>query len=194
MKFNARSFAILAGMLCLSSLAQAHTGAGATSGFAHGLAHPIFGLDHLLAMVAVGLWAAQRGGRALWVIPATFVGVMALGGVLGAGGVAIPFIETGITASVLVLGVLIVAAVRMPLVAASLLVAVFALCHGHAHGTEMPATAMGLSYGLGFILATAAIHGIGIGAGQLAQRASPPRMIRYAGCAIVVAGLLLCIV
>ena len=113
-----------------TSAAQAHTGAGSTNGFAHGFAHPIGGWDHLLAMIAVGLWAsqlAQSNKRALWMVPLSFVGVMIFGGVLGANGVAIPFVETGILMSVLVLGVLVAAAVRMPLAASVAIVGAFAV-------------------------------------------------------------------
>src|SRR5438552_13637461 len=122
--------------LWLPSWAYAHVGPGGSSGFLRGFSHPLTGLDHIVAMVAVGLWAAQRGGRSIWLVPVTFVIVMALGGVLGAAGIALPWVERGIIASVLVLGVLIAAAVRLPLAAATLLVGLFALFHGHAHGAE----------------------------------------------------------
>jgi len=178
-------------VLSVPSLAHAHVGVGQTSGFAHGLAHPFTGLDHLAAMVAVGLWAAQRRGRALWAVPLTFVSVMSVGGLLGMVGVSIPFVEMGIIASVLVLGVLVAAAVRLPLVAGSFLVGLFAVFHGHAHGAEMPETVSGLTYGIGFIMATGVLHGCGIGLGLLGRKLASPRVIRYAGGAIAAFGIYL---
>src|SRR5580698_8957387 len=153
---NRSSFTRLAtpALILAPVLAHAHPGHD-TSGFSAGVAHPLHGLDHILAMVAVGLWAAQLGGRAKWLVPASFVSVMALGGALGMAGVAIPFAEQGIFASVLILGVLIAASVRLPLAASMSIVGLFALCHGHAHGTEIPAAASGFNYALGFVLATA---------------------------------------
>lgn len=180
--------------LCLApTLAQAHVGVGSTSGLVHGLAHPLTGLDHFAAMVAVGLWAAQCGGRAVWVVPVTFVTLMSAGGLLGAAGFPLPFVEPGIMASVLVLGLLIAAAIRLPLTASSLLVGLFALFHGHAHGAEMPETVAGAAYGMGFVLATGLLHCSGIGVGLLAQKLARPRVIRYAGGAITALGIYLCI-
>ncbi len=178
-------------VLGIPSLAEAHVGVGQTTGFFSGLAHPIGGPDHLLAMLGVGLWAAQRGGRALWLVPLAFVSVMAIGGLLGMAAVSLPLVERGIVASVLILGILIAAAVELPLAASVLIVGLFALLHGHAHGAEMPTTASGLSYGVGFILATALLHLCGIGLGLLAQKAGSPRLIRYAGGAIAVCGVVL---
>jgi len=178
-------------VLVAPSLAHAHVGVGQTSGVLHGLAHPITGLDHIVAMIAVGLWAAQLGGRALWVVPLSFVTVMSVGGFLGTVGVSIPFVEPGIVASVLVLGVLIAAAIRLPLVAGSFLVGLFAVFHGHAHGAEMPETVSGLAYGIGFVLATGVLHCSGIGFGLLAQRLANPQVIRYAGGAIMALAIVL---
>ena len=138
-----------------------------TASFGAGLVHPLGGLDHILAMLAVGLWVAQLGGRARWMAPATFIGVMTLGGALGLAHVSLPFVEQGILLSVLVLGVLIAAAVRLPLVASAAIVGLFALCHGFAHGAEMPDTAAGFTYGAGFALATALLHGSGLLAGRM---------------------------
>jgi urease accessory protein len=180
--------------LALPALAQAHTGHGDTSGFSHGFLHPVNGLDHVLAMLAIGLWAAQIGGRALWAVPATFVSVMALGGALGAAGVAIPFVEPGIVASVLVLGLLIAFAVRVPLAASVPLVGLFAIFHGYAHGAEMPITASGLEYGLGFLLATAGLHALGIGLGLAIARFSAAPLVRFAGGAIAAAGIALAVI
>jgi urease accessory protein len=175
------------------SLAQAHPGMpDHTHGFENGVLHPLTGLDHICVMVAVGLWAAQRGGRALWLVPATFVFIMILGGILGMGGAGIPFIEQGIAASVLVLGIFIVAAVRLPLAASMAIVGLFALFHGYAHGAEMPATASGLNYGIGFIAATASLHLCGIGLGIAAQQFASAQFVRYLGGMIAACGIYLC--
>jgi urease accessory protein len=177
----------------LPSLAQAHPGApGHTHGFSNGLLHPLTGLDHICAMVAVGLWAAQRGGRALWLVPLTFVSIMVVGGILGMGGVGIPYVEQGIAASVLVLGIFIAAAVRLPLAASMAIVGLFALFHGYAHGAEMPDTASGLAYGIGFVIATASLHFCGISLGLAAQKFASARLIRFAGGAIAGCGVYLC--
>lgn len=181
-------------VLSLPTLAYAHVGVGPTSGWLAGLAHPITGLDHLAAMIGVGLWAAQRGGRALWLVPLTFVLVMSLGGLLGTAGIAMPFVEPGIVASVLILGVLIAAAVRLPLVASVLIVGLFALFHGHAHGAEMPETAAGVAYGLGFLFTTACLHLAGVRIGLTAGTFGSTRMVRYAGGAIALFGVYLCLV
>jgi urease accessory protein len=149
-------------------------------------------LDHLLAMIAVGLWAAQMGGRALWAVPTAFVAVMALGGALGMGGVGLPFVEQGILLSVVALGVLIAAAVtKMPLVASASVVGLFALFHGHAHGTEMPADTSGLFYGIGFAVSTALLHAAGIGLGFGMKKIANENWVRAAGAAVVVAGVCL---
>jgi urease accessory protein len=177
----------------LPSLAQAHPGApGHTHGFSNGLLHPLTGLDHICAMVAVGLWAAQRGGRALWLVPLTFVSIMVVGGILGMGGVGIPYVEQGIAASVLVLGIFIAAAVRLPLAASMAIVGLFALFHGYAHGAEMPDTASGLAYGIGFVIATASLHFCGISLGLAAQKFASAKLIRFAGGAIAGCGVYLC--
>jgi urease accessory protein len=178
-------------VLMLPSLAPAHPGIGATAGFCGGLAHPLTGLDHMLAMVAVGLWAAQCGGRATWFVPLAFGLVMIPGSLLGMAGISIPFAQKGIIASVLVFGVLAAAAVRLPLVASSVIVGLFALFHGHAHGAEMPATASGSLYSLGFLLATMALQCSGIAAGLTAQKIGSMKLSRYVGGAIAVAGLYL---
>ncbi|MDD5200893.1 MAG: HupE/UreJ family protein [Terrimicrobiaceae bacterium] len=179
----------VAALLALPAVAQAHVGAGDTHGFTHGFGHPLFGLDHELAMIAVGLWAAQAGGRALWAVPATFVTVMALGGALGMAHVPVPFIEPGIAASVLIFGLLIAFAVRLPLAASIPLVGLFAIFHGHAHGAEMPEDASGAAYAIGFMLATATLHAAGIGLGIFIQRATAAPVIRFAGAAIAIAGI-----
>lgn len=147
--------------------ALAHTGVGGTSGFMHGFMHPLGGLDHQLAMILVGIFAYQLGGRALWLVPLTFVGVMALGGFLGVAGVRVPFIEAGIALSVIVLGAIVAFGARIPVAVAMGIVGLFAIFHGHAHGSEMPLDASGVAYGLGFMLATAILHAVGIGIGFL---------------------------
>ena len=146
--------AILAAFLAPTA-ALAHTGVGDTSGFMHGFTHPLGGLDHQLAMILVGIFAYQLGGRALWLVPLTFVGIMALGGFLGIAGIPVPFIEIGIALSVIVLGAIVAFGVKVPVAAAMGIVGLFAIFHGHAHGSEMPMDASGLEYGLGFMLATA---------------------------------------
>lgn len=146
------------------SAAFAHPGHGDAIGFVHGFMHPVSGLDHILAMVAVGVFAAVLGGRALILVPLSFVGMMTLGFLLGVGGVNLPFVELGIALSSIVIGAVAASGRSMPVAAAMSFVGVFAVFHGHAHGTEMPATAAGLDYALGFMAATAALHVAGIGA------------------------------
>lgn len=186
-------------LLALSpGVVWAHTGVGSTQGFGYGFAHPLLGWDHLLAMVAVGLWAAQTGGRALWALPAGFVATMIVGGVLGALGTGLPGVEAGILASVLVLGGLIAAAARFPVGVGVVVVALFALFHGHAHGAEMPAAVTGLAYGAGFALATALLHAVGIAftlsVQRVAKEGRTAAWVRLAGAAIGVAGLALWLV
>ncbi|MDZ4736714.1 MAG: HupE/UreJ family protein, partial [Rhodospirillaceae bacterium] len=148
-----------------STGALAHTDAGATTGFAYGFGHPIGGLDHVLAIVAVGLFAYLLKGNALWLVPAAFVGMMAVGGIIGVFGIPVPMVELGIALSVVVIGGLIAFGKSIPIAAAMAVVGMFAIFHGHAHGAEMPETTSGLVYGLGFMLATALLHGVGILAG-----------------------------
>jgi urease accessory protein len=174
-----------------ASGAAAHTFGAQGAGFAQGFAHPFGGLDHLLAMVAVGLWAAQRGGRALWAVPAAFVAMMALGGVAGAAGLTLPLVELGIALSLVALGLAITFSIRMPVALSALSVGLFALFHGHAHGTELPETASALSYVLGFVAATAALHGVGIGAGMLLERETGRVLVRLGGAGIAATGLVL---
>lgn len=171
----------------LPAAAYAHTGAGHPSGFAAGIAHPVGGIDHLLAMVAIGLWATQLGGRALWLVPCAFVATMVAGGLLGMSGIALPYDEQGIAASTLILGALIAGACRMPASVGALLVGFFALFHGHAHGAEMPADAGAFGYVAGFVAATVLLHGAGMLAG-LAIR-DRGRSMRIAGGAIALGGL-----
>lgn len=184
----ALSAALLAG---LATAAEAHTGAGATHAFSAGFAHPLGGLDHLLAMVTVGLWAGLRGGRALWLWPASFMTAMALGGALGMAGLPMPFVEQGILASVVVIGLAAALAFNPGLAAGAALVALAGLFHGHAHGTEIPADAGGLAYAAGFVAATGLLHAIGIGLTMLAGRIALPVAARAAGGLAAIAGVVL---
>ena len=192
MRSEALPFALaLAGAL-LPSMASAHTGVGDTVGFAHGFLHPLNGLDHVLAMVMVGVFAWQLGGRALWLVPATFVALMAVGGALGVAGIGLPFVEAGIALSVIVLGAVVALRVQAPVAVAMAVVGLFAIFHGHAHGAEMPETAAGLGYGLGFMLATALLHAAGIGLGFAigwADARKGPIVARTAGAAAALAGV-----
>ncbi|QIB34499.1 HupE/UreJ family protein [Ancylobacter pratisalsi] len=186
--------AALAGVFALSpALAFAHTGVGDAHGFAHGFMHPVGGLDHVLAMVAVGIFAASLGGRALWAVPATFVALMAVGGALGMAGIGLPFVELGIALSIVVLGGAVALGARnWPLGAAMAMVGFFALFHGHAHGAEMPADTSGIAYAAGFMAATATLHLVGIAAGITLGRAGDaraPRLTRALGAIVAVAGL-----
>lgn len=173
--------------LCLvAGTASAHTGSHTVTGFVSGLTHPLLGLDHLLAMVAIGLWAAQQGGRALWAVPAAFVGAMVLGGSLALSGIALPHVETAIAASVLVLGLLIATRRQWAVPLGMALAAGFAVFHGHAHGLEMPLAASPVLYALGFVLATVFLHGLGIAASRVDRQA-----VRLAGAVIAASGLAL---
>lgn len=159
--------------LCLSAIlllaaampAYAHVGIGTASSFTAGFMHPLSGLDHMTVMVAVGLWAALKGGKAVLAWPAAFVGVMLVGGVLGMLHMPLPFVEPGILASVVALGLLVALAIDLPVSAGVAIIGLFALFHGHAHGTEVPENAGGLEYMAGFAIATAALHATGIAAG-----------------------------
>ena len=185
------AFAVAMLLVLSPRIVFAHTGIGDVNGFTSGLAHPIGGIDHLAAMIGVGIWAAQRGGRAIWLVPLAFMVVMSLGGLLAMLAVSIPLVEPGIAASVLILGILIGAAVRLPLVASALLVGAFALFHGHAHGAEMPHTASGLMYGIGFLTGTALLHACGVGIGLIARQPRSIWLARFAGSAMVVCGIYL---
>ena len=174
--------------LILAQGAAAHEQAGVAGGLVSGFLHPITGLDHLVAMVAVGLWGAQLGAPALWVLPVTFPLVMALGGVLGVLGVPLPMPELVIALSALVLGGAVALHLRAPFGVAALLVAVFAVFHGHAHGVELPKAANPLAYGIGFVLATGLLHGCGITLGLLTRWPQGDRLVRALGAAIALLG------
>lgn len=176
------------GLISLSAPASAHLLGMHGAGFEEGITHPYTGLDHLLVMLAVGVWAAQQGGRALWSIPLAFVVMMTLGGILALTGMQLPMVETGIATSVLVLGLLIAFSARLPLAAGATLVGIFALFHGHAHATEIPLAASPVAYALGFILATAALHGIGIALGKYLKDGSLP-WLQLSGAAVAATGI-----
>lgn len=169
--------------------AWAHIASGQAGGFTSGLAHPVSGLDHVLAMVAVGLWGAQLGAPALWVLPVAFPMVMALGGTLGLVGLPLPGVEIGIAASALVLGALVLGQVRLPLLAAVGVVAVFAVFHGHAHGTELQPGQNAMLYSLGFVIMTGTLHAVGIGIGLIGRWDVGRVILRGAGGLVLAGGL-----
>lgn len=175
-----------------AATALAHTGdAAAPSGFASGFLHPLTGIDHLLAMLAVGMWGAQLGMPALWVLPVAFPLVMALGGAVGIAGVPLPAAEPAIVASVVLLGGAIAIGRPPPLALAAALVAFFAIFHGYAHGRELPAEASALGYSAGFVLATGGIHLLGIAIGFVTRLPGGERLLRGGGAAIAAVGLAL---
>jgi urease accessory protein len=185
-----RFFAIL--IFLVPTMAHAHTGVGDTHGFVHGFLHPLTGLDHILAMVAVGMFAAHLGGRALFLVPATFVAIMAFGGVAGVSGISIPFVEMGIACSVIGLGLVVAFEIQLPVATAMALVGFFAIFHGHAHGAELPEDASGLAYGAGFMIATATLHALGIGIGLLlgqTTRVGGARILQLSGLAMSTTGV-----
>jgi len=157
-------------------------------GFVTGFLHPISGADHVLAMVAVGLWGAQLGAPAIWVLPVAFPLVMAMGGMLGFLGMPLPGVEYGIAASAIVLGAAVAFELRPSLVIAALVVGCFAIFHGHAHGTELPAGQSALLYSMGFVVATGGLHAIGIGIGTAHRRPWGRRLLRVAGTVVAAGG------
>jgi urease accessory protein len=169
--------------------AWAHAEQGRAVGLLAGLHHPVSGLDHVLAMVAVGLWGAQLGLPAVWLLPVTFPMVMAFGGMLGLVGVRLPGVEIGIALSGILLGLAVLAKWRPPLWAAAAVVGFFAIFHGHAHGTELPAGANGLLYSIGFVAATGLLHGVGIGIGLIHQWGWGRVALRAAGACVAAAGV-----
>lgn len=175
----------------LPTAAVAHVEGGALAGgFASGFAHPLGGLDHVIAMVAVGLWGAFLGAPAVWLLPVVFPLVMAVGGVLGASGVAIPSVEAGIALSAVVLGLMVAGAQRPPLWVAAVIVGGFAIFHGHAHGTELPADASALAYSAGFVVATGLLHLSGIALSMLNRWKAGEWVVRAGGAAVSAAGLM----
>lgn len=184
------SLALLAAFALATPLAQAHEGAGLAGGFMSGFAHPLLGWDHVVAMLAVGLWGAFLGAPALWLLPVVFPLVMAAGGALGVLGVPLPAVEIGIAVSAIALGGVVAGALRPPLWVAALLVALFAIFHGHAHGTELPQAASPLAYSLGFVVATGLLHLTGIALGLLTRWPAGRIAVRGMGAGIALLGVL----
>lgn len=181
----------LAALAATTAPAFAHLNPDEHGSFMAGFSHPLFGLDHILVMVAVGLWAAQIGGKALWAVPAAFVTTMAIGFGLALAGIDLPFVEPAILASVVALGLLVAMAVRLDTAMSAAIVAVFALFHGHAHGGEL-GSAGALSFGVGFVIATALLHGSGIALGLgIARLSGGAIAARIIGGLTAIAGLVL---
>ena len=176
-------------LLGWTPVAYAHVQQGEAGSFLTGLGHPISGFDHVLAMIAVGLWGAQLGAPALWLLPVTFPMVMALGGMVGLLGVPLPGVEMGIAASAILLGLAVMSELRPPLAATVVLVGIFGVFHGHAHGTELPAGQSALLYSMGFVAATGCLHGVGIGVGCLHRWPWGRKLLRAAGAAVATAGV-----
>jgi urease accessory protein len=169
--------------------AWAHEETGQAAGFLAGLTHPVSGLDHILAMVAVGFWGAQLGAPALWALPVAFPIVMAVGGMLGLLGIPLPGVELGIAFSAVALGAMVAGEVKAAMPLAAGLVGFFAIFHGHAHGTELPDGASGLYYSIGFVAATGLLHAAGIGFGMIHERPGGPAILRAAGGLVLVGGV-----
>jgi urease accessory protein len=176
-------------VLLIAAPAWAHTAEGVAGGFISGFLHPIAGWDHVVAMVAVGLWGAFLGRPAVWLLPVVFPMVMAFGGALGVVGVPLPGVEIGIAMSAIVLGAMVASAARPPLWVAALIVAVFAIFHGHAHGTELPQSASPIAYSLGFVMATGCLHAAGIGLSLLTRWRQGQALVRAGGGAIAALGV-----
>ena len=174
--------------LCAPAAAFAHAETGAASGFLSGLSHPISGLDHVVAMIAVGLWGAQLGPPAIWALPVAFPLMMAIGGFLGLIGLPLPGVEIGIALSAVLLGARVLLEARPPLPIAIALVAFFEIFHGHAHGTELPSGQSGLTYSIGFVIATGLLHAVGIGIGLIHRWSAGRLALRGAGAVVAAAG------
>ena len=181
---------LLSALLLCAPAAHAHVQSRQAAGFFTGVGHPVSGLDHVLAMIAVGLWGAQLGSPGLWLLPVTFPMVMALGGMLGLLGVPLPGVEVGIAASAILLGLAVMSELRPPLAAAVVLVGLFGVFHGHAHGTELPPGQSALLYSMGFVVATGCLHGVGIAVGLIHASPWGQRLLRVAGGVVAVAGVL----
>jgi urease accessory protein len=175
--------------LLFSQTAFAHTFGAQGASFYQGFIHPLSGLDHLLAMLAVGIWAVQIGAHARWLMPAAFLAMLALGGGMGMLGWPLPQVELGIAGSVVVFGLLIAGVAKMPLWLSMGVAGLFALFHGHAHGAEMPQAAMPWLYALGFLLTTAMLHGLGVLTGLAHQYQWPARWVRLGGVGLAAAGV-----
>jgi urease accessory protein len=176
-------------LLLCAQVTQAHVNKGEAVSFLSGVKHPISGLDHVVAMIAVGLWGAQLGAPAIWVLPVAFPMVMAGGGMLGLLGLPLPGVEIGIAASALLLGAAVMMELRPPIALAAILVGFFAVFHGYAHGSELPAGESGLLYSLGFVMATGCLHAVGISIGLVHRWSWGKRVLRVAGAAIALTGI-----
>jgi urease accessory protein len=176
-------------LISAASPALAHSGGNLTGGLLSGFTHPILGPDHVAAMVAVGIWGAFLGRTAIWVLPVIFPLVMAFGGVLGILGVPLPAVEIGIAASAIVIGGMVAFAARPPMWIAAVIVGAFAIFHGHAHGTELPASANAAAYAIGFVISTGLLHLAGIAFGLLVRWPQGRIAVRAAGGVIAVTGL-----
>lgn len=183
-----RALLVAIPLALISTQVAAHTGEGINTGFASGFWHPILGWDHVVAMVAVGLWGAFLGAPAIWVLPVVFPLVMALGGALGVIGVPIPAVETGIALSGVILGLLIAFAVKAPIWVAAVIVGIFAIFHGHAHGTELPEAFSPYGYAIGFVVGTGLLHMVGIAFGVLTRSEAGRWAVRGAGGVIALIG------
>jgi len=181
--------AALVALVLTPAAALAHEETGQAAGFLAGLAHPVSGMDHVLAMIAVGLWGAVLGPPAIWVLPVAFPMVMALGGLMGLLGIPVPGVEIGIAISAVVLGAMVLAEVRPPIWLAALIVAFFAVFHGHAHGRELPEGTSALLYSFGFVVATGLLHAVGILLGVAHRWPAGRKALRAAGAGVALAGL-----
>ncbi len=184
----ARIWRLALALALAARAAAAHEQVGAAAGFVTGLGHPVSGLDHVLAMIAVGLWGAQLGAPAIWLLPVVFPMVMACGGFLGLVGLPLPGVEVGIAASAILLGAMVAREARPPLPVAAALVGFFAIFHGHAHGAELPAGQSGLTYSIGFVVATGCLHLAGIAIGLVHRWRWGRIALRAAGAAVAAAG------
>lgn len=183
-----------AGLFALALLAAsgpvwAHAETGVAGGLISGFLHPVYGPDHLVAMVAVGLWGAQLGAPAIWVLPVAFPMVMTLGALAGVAGIPIPFVELGVSSSALVLGLAVAARFTPPLPLAAVLVALFGMFHGYAHGAELPGAVNPLAYGIGFVVSTGCLHLAGIIIGLLEHVPHGPKVVRGCGALVALTGL-----
>jgi urease accessory protein len=185
-----KGLALAVTILLCARVVEAHVQKGEAAGFWSGVRHPISGADHVLAMIAVGLWGAQLGAPAIWLLPVAFPMVMALGGMMGLMGLPLPGAEIGIAASAILLGAAVMFESRPRLFIAASLVGFFAIFHGHAHGTELPPGQSGLLYSIGFVIATGCLHVVGITIGLIHRWGWGERVVRFAGAGVAVAGLL----
>ncbi len=184
---SSRTLGACAALALFASPALAHD--GEVGGFLSGILHPISGLDHVLAMVAVGLWGAQLGKPQIWLLPITFPLVMAIGGAAGLMGFPLPGVEIGIAGSAIALGALVLLEAKPPIWASMLLVAAFAIFHGYAHGTELPEDQSGALYSLGFVISTGMLHALGIAIGAIHRWPKGEAALRAAGGVVAIGGM-----